>query len=73
MVFQEGDTVRFAGATDAQVNFGGGDDPRKVLADGAVYQVEFVDVHSWHTKLHLRGIPGAFNSVCFAKWSDRRA
>lgn len=65
MMFKQGDKVRFTGATDEQVRFGNCDDPREVLADAAVYVVEFVEVRSWHTKLHLRGIPGAFNSVCF--------
>jgi len=25
----------------------------------------FVEVHSWHTKVFLKGFKGSFNSVCF--------
>lgn len=57
--------VIYTGATDAQVNWGGGDDPRGVLVEGQEYEVEHRDVHSWHTKLTLAGVEGRFNSVCF--------
>lgn len=58
--------VRFLGASDDQVRFGGGDDPRPLLTVGEVYAVKSVDVHSWHTRITLRQFPSKwFNSVCF--------
>lgn len=65
MTFKNGDKVRFIGATDEQVSFGGGDDPRSIIKDNSIHEVIDVEVHSWHTKLYLRGVNGAFNSVCF--------
>lgn len=57
--------VKYTGATDSQVNWGSNTDPRNILTEGEVYDVEFEDVHSWHTKLKLVGIDGLFNSVSF--------
>ena len=48
--------MRYTGATDAQVNFGNCDDPRGLLSEGTVYDVDGVDVHSWHTKIKLSGV-----------------
>jgi hypothetical protein len=60
--------VRYTGdASDDQVRWGGNDDPRGVLEPGAEYVVEEEEVHTWHTKYHLVGVPGLrFNSVHFA-------
>ena len=58
--------VIYVGASDDQVRWGGNDDPRPVFTEGEVYEVEDTEVHSWHTKIMLRGFPGLkFNSVCF--------
>lgn len=57
--------VKYIGASDAQVNWGHCDDPRNVLIEGEMYEVEAEDVHTWHTKLSLVGLDGKFNSVCF--------
>ena len=57
--------VRYIGATDKQVKWGGNDDPRSLLNEGDIYEVEHEEVHSWHTKYSLKGIKGRFNSVCF--------
>ena len=58
--------VRYTGASDAQVNWGGNDDPRGHLNQGEVYVVENTDVHDWHTKISLRGFPGmVFNDASF--------
>lgn len=65
--FRIGDKVIYTGSSDAQVRWGSNDDPTKVLIAGDTYQIEKVEVHSWHTKLHLRGIKGKFNSVSFEK------
>jgi len=57
--------LRYIGADDAQVAWGGNDDPRGVLTEGEIYEVQSMDVHSWHTKVRLVGFDGVFNSVCF--------
>lgn len=58
--------VLYVGATDAQVNWGGCDDPRGLLEEGKEYTLLSRDVHSWHTKIELEEFPGLrFNSVCF--------
>jgi hypothetical protein len=63
--FRAGNKVIYTGTSDAQVNWGGNTDPRGLLIEGDLYYVEKVEVHSMHTKLYLRGVPGKFNSVCF--------
>lgn len=65
--FKKGDRVIYLGSDNTQVNWGSNDDPKNVLIEGDIYQVEKVEVHSWHTKLHLRGVQGKFNSVSFKK------
>ena len=65
--FKKGDRIVYLGTCDEQVNWGGNDDPRKVLIEGDIYQIEKIEEHSWHTKLTLRGVPGRFNSVSFEK------
>lgn len=57
--------VIFTGATDEQIRWGSNDDPRDILSVGVSYEVERQEVHSWHTKIKLKGIDGWFNSVCF--------
>ena len=65
---RKGDKVIYIGCSDEQVNLGAGnDDPRKTLIEGATYYVEKVETNSWHSKLHLRGVYGKFNSVAFKK------
>lgn len=59
--------LRYRGdVSDEQVAWGSNDDPRGLLKPGAVYEVEKVESHSWHTKIYLVGYPGKkFNSVHF--------
>ena len=57
--------LRYIGATDGQVNWGGNADPRGVLTEGEIYECIRVDVHSWHTKVFLKGFPKGFNSLNF--------
>ena len=59
-------TVVFDGASDAQVNWGSNDDPRPLLRIGDEYEVEQKDIHSWHTKIKLKGIDGWFNDASFS-------
>jgi len=60
-----GDKVKFTSADDDQINWGSNDDPRPLLNTEDVYEIESVEVHSWHTKIYLKGIKGKFNSVSF--------
>ncbi len=66
-LFRAGNLVKYIGCTQDQINWGNNDDPRGILIEGYKYYVEKVEVHSQHTKLHLRGIRAKFNSVCFEK------
>jgi len=63
--------VRYLGATDEQVRWGSCADPRGKLEVGNVYEVEYREFHTWHTKLKLVGIPGKFNSGSFEIVIDR--
>lgn len=58
--------VKYVGADDLQVNWGNNDDPRKYLTEGSIYEVLKEEVHSWHTKIVLRGFDEfKFNSSSF--------
>ena len=57
--------IKYKGCDKDQINFGGHDDPREILEVGHSYEIESKEVHSWHTKIKLKGIQGKFNSVCF--------
>jgi hypothetical protein len=61
-----GDSVRYIGADDEIVNFGGNDDPRGILIERGIYVVQGVRVFSSHTWIFLEEEPEKkFNSVCF--------
>jgi hypothetical protein len=62
--------VRYTGASQEQINWGGCDDPRPILKVGEIYDVEKIYIHSWHTKIQLIGHTGKFNSVCFEEIED---
>ncbi len=57
--------VIFVGATEAQIRWGGNDDPNKMCKVGKGYKIESQEVHSFHTKITLVGVEGSFNSVSF--------
>ena len=63
--FKKGDKVIFISATDDQVKWGSNDDPRKILEEDKIYEIESIEVHHWHTKIKLAGVQGRFNSVHF--------
>jgi len=70
---KSGDHVKFLGCTSEQIHWGSNDNPNPLLFIGDVYYVEHVYVHSQHTKIELRGLPGKkFNSVCFEVTDDPR-
>jgi hypothetical protein len=37
----------------------------ELLQDGAVYEVDRIEVHTWHTRYYLKGFDVPFNSVWF--------
>lgn len=57
--------ARFTGCTQEQHSWCNYTGDYKRLIVGKIYEVERVEVHSWHTKVFLVGIKGSFNSVCF--------
>ncbi len=58
--------VKYIGATDDQIRWGGNDDPRELLVEDQEYELDHKEEHSWHTKYYLVEFPGKkFNSVCF--------
>ena len=58
--------MKFKGASDAQAEWGGNEDPRKFMSVGDVVTLVDKEVHDWHTKLIFKEYPGKkFNSVCF--------
>jgi len=64
------ETVVFDGASDEQVAWCGGSDPRGKFVVGTEYEVEDRRVSGWHTKIKLKGFDGWFNSVCFSGDDD---
>ena len=65
--FKVGDFVKFIGCSKEQIAWGNNNDPNPILFVNNEYQVEKIEIHTWHTKLSLYGISGKFNSVCFEK------
>jgi hypothetical protein len=57
--------AKYLGADIHQIRWGGNDDPRGLLAEGQIYEVERQEAHSWHTKIRLVGIDGMFNDASF--------
>lgn len=57
--------VTFNGASIEQIRWGGNDDPNPLLEVGKTYEIEDIEVHSWHTKIRLVGIDGKFNDASF--------
>lgn len=64
---KKGDKVKYVGCSEAQYNYGNGDDPRKILIEGQELIIEAVEVYNWHTRFKFKGVEGKFNSVCFRK------
>ncbi len=59
-----GDKVIFKGCTIEQERWANSSNTDLLLV-GKEYAISDIEVHSWHTKIQLNGIQGAFNSVCF--------
>jgi len=66
---QKGDLVTLIKEqSQDQISFGNNADPKKRGVEvGKVYEVEWVEVHSYHTKIGLVGVEGKFNDVGFKK------
>ncbi|MCB9425894.1 MAG: hypothetical protein H6584_06200 [Flavobacteriales bacterium] len=65
MFLRKGDLVQFESSTPSQIAWGNNDDPELVLQKNQVYEVEKVQLRSYHTKIHLKGIEGKFNGDSF--------
>lgn len=58
--------IRFIGALDSQVQWGGNDDPREFMKEGDIVTLVRQEIHSWHTIYEVEEFPGkVFNSVSF--------
>lgn len=64
-MLKKNDLVSFISCSKHQIQWGNNDDPNPILTEGETYQIEDVDIHSYHTKIKLKGYDGWFNSVCF--------
>ncbi len=63
-----GNKVRFVeeNVSNAQINWGGNNDPRGLLVVGQIYTIDHTEVHSQHTKVFLVEHPFyRFNSIWF--------
>jgi len=63
--YDVGDRVKFVGCSKEQINWGGNDDPKRLLREDNIYIINKIEAHTYHTKLMLEGVKGRFNSVCF--------
>jgi len=61
--------VLFNGCSDAQAEWGRGEDPRDYLQIGRIYTVHKIEIHSWHTLwyIFIEEKELAFNSCCFER------
>ena len=62
--------IQYTGATKEQVQWGNNTDPRNILIEGCMYELDNVEVHSYHTKIALKGVKGWFNSASFTDPED---
>ena len=62
--------VTYLGCTKEQHSWGNHTGSPNDLEVGTVYEIERTEVHSWHTKIYLKGITGSFNSVYFKEAHD---
>ena len=52
------------------INWGSHINPIGTLRDGEIYEIEREEVHTWHTKIFLKGVNGSCNSVWFDKITE---
>jgi hypothetical protein len=66
--FKKGDWVEFIVATDDQVKYGQGYDPRHYLKMNETYEVLKFKMYAWHSHVWLKDFPDVwFNSAHFRK------
>jgi hypothetical protein len=64
--WKSGQIVKYIGSNQMQVDWGHNDDPEKYLNVGDTYEIEKIEVHTWHTKVYLKNYPDKkFNSASF--------
>ena len=63
--FRKGDLVKFESSSKFQVTWGQNDDPDLLLKKNEIYEIEKVQIRSYHTKVYLKGIEGKFNGSSF--------
>jgi len=58
--------VKYIGnVCEESINWCDYDDPRDILNEGCIYEIERKEIHTWHTNIFLKNIDGCFNSVWF--------
>ena len=62
---QSGHKVVCVNTDEDVAKFGSCTSPDGVLTVGTQYTVDSTEVHSWHTKVYLVEVEGAFNSAHF--------
>lgn len=51
---------------DGENNWGNCDQVKGNLIVGEIYTIEDIEIHSWHTKIRFKEVPGkVFNSIHF--------
>lgn len=51
--------------THTTAGWDGGEQGRKYLVPGEFYDVDYIEIHSMHTRIYLKGYSEWFNSVYF--------
>ena len=62
----KGDLVEFKYSTKFHVEWGRNNDPDLLLEKNHIYEVEKVEIRSYHVKIYLKGIKGRFNWTSFS-------
>lgn len=67
-MLKKGDIVKYISATTNQVQWGNNSDPRGILIEFDLYELESVETYNYNAKLKLVGIFGQLNSAHFEKY-----
>ena len=51
--------------THPNAGWDSGEQGRKYLEPDKLYDLDYIDIYSMHTRIYLKGYPGWFNSVYF--------
>lgn len=67
-----GNKVIFIGCADDQLTYNpGSNDPRPIIKENSVYQIDNIEVRDWSTLIKLKDFDGWFPSVCFKLYVDK--